>query len=191
LNRLRVAIATVLVTAAAGCGSTLEAIDLTPPAAQGASAIGQPVGDAVGALEQLPVKGRAPRTGYEREQFGPAWKDVDRNGCDQRNDVLARDLVDETFRPGTNNCIVFTGSRQPGPGHHLAQDPRVVGDPRRLQRLTRLSTGAGGAGAGAGVGGDRSPGQSGEIWAHMPRPRIRRRSTTDLHPAGPLTARAA
>jgi hypothetical protein len=44
---------------------------------------------------QLPMKGRAPRTGYDRDQFGPAWKDVDRNGCDQRNDVLTRDLVDE------------------------------------------------------------------------------------------------
>jgi len=39
------------------------------------------------------VKGRAPRTGYDRDQFGPAWKDVDRNGCDQRNDVLRRDLT--------------------------------------------------------------------------------------------------
>jgi hypothetical protein len=36
------------------------------------------------------VKGRAPRTGYDRDQFGPAWKDVDYNGCDQRNDVLAQ-----------------------------------------------------------------------------------------------------
>ncbi len=56
------------------------------------------------------MKGRAPKTGYEREQFGPAWKDVDRNGCDQRNDILARDLEGETFKPGTHDCIVLTGT---------------------------------------------------------------------------------
>jgi hypothetical protein len=87
----------------------LATIDATLPA-QGAPAAAQPAGDAAAGLAQLPVKGRAPRTGYDRDQFGPAWKDVDRNGCDQRNDVLARDLVDETFRAGTNNCIVLTGT---------------------------------------------------------------------------------
>ena len=39
------------------------------------------------------MKGRAPLTGYERELFGPAWADVDRNGCDTRNDILRRDLA--------------------------------------------------------------------------------------------------
>jgi Protein of unknown function (DUF1524) len=73
-------------------------------------AAAQPPTDAATALAQLPIKGRAPKTGYERDQFGPAWKDVDRNGCDTRNDILARDLVDETFRPNTNNCIVLTGT---------------------------------------------------------------------------------
>ena len=67
-------------------------------------------GDAASALAALPVKGRAPKTGYTREQFGPAWADVDRNGCDQRNDVLARDMTGETFKPGTHDCVVLTGS---------------------------------------------------------------------------------
>lgn len=109
LKRLRVAIAAVLVTATAGCGPMLATIDATLPA-QSAPAAAPPAGDAAAALAQLPVKGRAPRTGYDRDQFGQAWKDVDRNGCDQRNDVLARDLVDETFRASTNNCIVLTGT---------------------------------------------------------------------------------
>jgi hypothetical protein len=43
-------------------------------------------------LESLAVKGRAPKTGYSRDQFGQAWADVDRNGCDTRNDMLKRDL---------------------------------------------------------------------------------------------------
>lgn len=72
-----------------------------------------PGGDAANALvqlESLPVKGRVPKTGYTRDEFGPAWADVDRNGCDTRNDILARDMTDETFKPGTNNCVVMTGT---------------------------------------------------------------------------------
>lgn len=61
-------------------------------------------------LAHLPVKGKAPMTGYAREQFGPAWADVDRNGCDTRNDVLARDLTDVTYKPGTHDCVVLTGT---------------------------------------------------------------------------------
>ncbi|WP_425358533.1 HNH endonuclease family protein [Xylanimonas cellulosilytica] len=60
-------------------------------------------------LDGLPVKGRAPKTGYDRDQFGQAWADVDRNGCDTRNDILGRDMVDETFKPGTHDCVVLTG----------------------------------------------------------------------------------
>ena len=64
---------------------------------------------AQGALSTLVVKGRAPRTGYTRAVFGAAWADVDRNGCDTRNDVLKRDLTGETFRAGTRSCVVVTG----------------------------------------------------------------------------------
>lgn len=61
------------------------------------------------ALAALPVKGRAPRTGYDREEFGARWADVDRNGCDTRNDVLHRDLDEITTEPGTRGCVVLTG----------------------------------------------------------------------------------
>ena len=64
------------------------------------------------ALDGLEVKGRAPRTGYEREVFGEAWADVDGNGCDTRNDVLARDLLDPVFRDGTTDCVVQSGTLQ-------------------------------------------------------------------------------
>ena len=60
-------------------------------------------------LATLAVKGRAPKTGYSREQFGPAWADVDRNGCDTRDDVLNRDLDDKQWRPGTHGCVVVAG----------------------------------------------------------------------------------
>ena len=62
------------------------------------------------ALAALPVKGRAPLTGYTREAFGPAWQDVDRNGCDTRNDILRRDLTRVTLKPGTGGCLVLTGT---------------------------------------------------------------------------------
>ncbi len=61
-------------------------------------------------LETLSVKGRAAGTGYDRDEFGSAWKDVDRNGCDQRNDVLKRDLTGEKFRDGTKECVVISGT---------------------------------------------------------------------------------
>jgi hypothetical protein len=60
-------------------------------------------------LATLPVKGRAPKTGYSREQFGPAWSDVDHNGCDTRNDVLRRDLTALALKPGTRDCVVLSG----------------------------------------------------------------------------------
>jgi hypothetical protein len=67
-------------------------------------------GSALAALANLVVKGRAPRTGYDRELFGPAWADVDRNGCDTRNDVLRRDLTAYRLKVGTHGCLVLSGS---------------------------------------------------------------------------------
>ncbi|PFG41769.1 excalibur calcium-binding domain-containing protein [Isoptericola jiangsuensis] len=67
-------------------------------------------GTARAALDDLAVKGRAPKTGYDRDEFGPAWADVDHNGCDTRNDILARDLAGETFKDGTHDCVVLTGT---------------------------------------------------------------------------------
>nr|WP_026460658.1 HNH endonuclease family protein [Schaalia suimastitidis] len=47
---------------------------------------------------------------YDREVFGQRWADTDRNGCDTRNDILARDLSRPTFKEGTNNCVVLSGT---------------------------------------------------------------------------------
>ena len=70
----------------------------------------QEPGLATAVLETLAVKGRAPKTGYTRAQFGPAWADVDRNGCDTRNDILKRDLTSITYRAKTRNCVVESGT---------------------------------------------------------------------------------
>ncbi|MEO6471563.1 MAG: DUF1524 domain-containing protein [Aeromicrobium sp.] len=62
------------------------------------------------ALAALAVKGRAPKTGYERSLFGQSWRDLDRNGCDQRNDVLRRDLTKFVLKAGTHGCLVLSGT---------------------------------------------------------------------------------
>jgi hypothetical protein len=60
---------------------------------------------ALSVIEQQVTKGRAAKTGYTRAQFGQTWADVDRNGCDTRNDILKRDLTGEIFREKTRDCV--------------------------------------------------------------------------------------
>ncbi len=57
----------------------------------------------------LPIKGRAPKTGYTRAQFGTGWKDPDHNGCDARNDALRRYLTKVVMR-GSSRCVVYSGT---------------------------------------------------------------------------------
>ena len=97
MSRWEIRIATVIAAMALG---------LTPPTTTAAE---QP-GLAIASLETLPVKGRAPKTGYTRDQFGQAWADVDRNGCDTRNDILKRDLTSLTYKAKTRNCVVLSGT---------------------------------------------------------------------------------
>jgi hypothetical protein len=112
------AVLAVLATAACEPGQLGTAAPAGTPAADAVSeAAAQAQASAPGAaqtasavLATLTVKGRAPKTGYARDQFGPAWSDVDHNGCDTRDDVLARDLTGETFKPGTHDCVVLSGT---------------------------------------------------------------------------------
>ncbi len=58
-------------------------------------------------LNRLPVRGWASDSGYDREgKFGTAWKDVDGNGCDTRNDMLRRDFRSITR---TDGCLIYKG----------------------------------------------------------------------------------
>ena len=97
---------------------------LEGPAEPSLSSVGQgdvPAGTldptaAATALAALPVAEKSTLDGYERGcgegegcVFGPAWADVDRNGCDQRNDVLHRDLTEVQVREGTQGCVVIAG----------------------------------------------------------------------------------
>lgn len=55
-------------------------------------------------LGKLEVKGRAPKTGYTRKQFGNGWGKI--NGCSVREVILARDLTDEKI---DEKCRVLSG----------------------------------------------------------------------------------
>ena len=107
------------VPASAGAPAAAEQADSAPldgdhvPDAGGAELAGNTGPEfsakALDVLATIPVKGRAPKTGYARTEFGQAWADVDKNGCDTRNDMLNRDLSAKTFKPGTRDCTVLTG----------------------------------------------------------------------------------
>ncbi|WP_425474251.1 HNH endonuclease family protein [Streptomyces alboniger] len=70
-------------------------------------------GSALAAVDTLTVKGRAPKTGYDRARFGSAWADTDSNGCPTRDDILKRDLKGVTYRSG--DCQVAAGRLAPDP----------------------------------------------------------------------------
>ncbi|WP_031481407.1 HNH endonuclease family protein [Streptomyces bicolor] len=63
-------------------------------------------------IEKVATKGRGPRTGYERDEFGYAWMDtadgvpLARNGCDTRNDLIRRDGQNLRYRTGSD-CVVI------------------------------------------------------------------------------------
>jgi hypothetical protein len=57
-------------------------------------------------LEKLEVKGRAPKTGYSRDQFYDDWPKE--NGCNLRQRILKRDFGD-TAVLGSDNCTVISG----------------------------------------------------------------------------------
>lgn len=64
-------------------------------------------------IERVRTKGRGPKTGYDRDKFGYAWLDsadgvpMAHNGCDTRNDLLARDGKELRYRSGSD-CVVVS-----------------------------------------------------------------------------------
>jgi hypothetical protein len=62
-------------------------------------------------LANLETKAAGSMDGYQPrvKSFGPAWYDVDLNGCDTRNDILARDLKQVVFK-GKSQCKVAKGT---------------------------------------------------------------------------------
>ena len=90
----------------------VSALNSAPSAAPQQNTLSNHSQTATEALAQLgeldTVPGRS-SVKYQRNLFGPSWSDVDNNGCDTRNDILQRDLVDVTFRDG-RDCKVASGT---------------------------------------------------------------------------------
>jgi hypothetical protein len=61
-------------------------------------------GSALESLNALEVKGRAPKTGYSRDQFGSGWATV--NGCSTREIIMYRDLINVTL---SDECTIESG----------------------------------------------------------------------------------
>jgi hypothetical protein len=96
---------------------------------------------ALDALNTLAVKGRAPKTGYARSQFGAevSASDYDGNGCKTRDDILRRDLTGVKLRadgctvthgtlrdPYTGKTIKFIRTGKPGGYSNAVQIDHVV-----------------------------------------------------------------
>lgn len=75
----------------------------SPHAAQQSVLEGEPTAQQV--LAQLPVKGKASKTGYARAQFSNGW--ARQGGCDLRNIILRRDLEDVHT---DEECRVLSGT---------------------------------------------------------------------------------
>jgi hypothetical protein len=58
------------------------------------------------ALATIPIKGRAPKTGYDRDLFASDWDYS--FGCDMRNKILRRDFIEFQFR-SDSSCVIATG----------------------------------------------------------------------------------
>lgn len=110
------ALAIALSILAPSCTSdgTLVGSPTSPSAAANGTAAGVGTGSAGGPgtalalLATLPVRAENNSPKYKRDEFGTPWSDVDRNGCDTRNDILRRDLRSTTIRRA-DNCTVLAG----------------------------------------------------------------------------------
>lgn len=102
------ALALAVPVAAAGCeGSVgLSGTGSPAPSQNGTKPSSGDESRARADLAGLRIAAEGDGDGYERDKFGTRWKDIDHNGCDQRNDVLARDLSDVEKK---GDCVVVAG----------------------------------------------------------------------------------
>lgn len=66
---------------------------------------------AIQALDKLQIKGRAPKTGYTREQFSNDWGKI--AGCSLRELILLRDLQNTVL--DEDGCRILSGTLDPDP----------------------------------------------------------------------------
>lgn len=106
MSRMLIGLAVVIVAIIATVSHpSLQQPAVSPPEAPTNTTIVAAHGDAADALNKLPVKGRAAKTGYTRTQFGDGWTTA--NGCDTRNTILRRDLTNITV---DSACHIVSGT---------------------------------------------------------------------------------
>jgi hypothetical protein len=76
------------------------------PSAQPSTTATVKKSQALRALAEIPIKGRAPKTGYSRDMFADGWGSS--FGCDTRNRILRRDLIEFRYR-SDSACIIESG----------------------------------------------------------------------------------
>ena len=90
---------------------------------------------AVEVLEELEVKGRAPKTGYKREEFYGGWPMVD--GCNLRQRILKRELGDTAVLDG---CTVVAGEfDEPYTGQHVVLKDKTEVAKIQIDHVVALS----------------------------------------------------
>jgi hypothetical protein len=104
-----VAIALIIVgsTFYANVENKLQQNNAATPSPSPVKTTNAPPEAAINKLESIPVKGRAPKTGYSRDQFSAGWADV--GGCDTRNYILKRDMTGVITKSETD-CTVESGT---------------------------------------------------------------------------------
>lgn len=96
--------------------------------------------DAIAVLNTIPVKGRAPRTGYSRAMFGSGWGRDPKTGCDMHSTILRRDLVSDSTGTGAKKCIVEIGTLiDPYSGMELLFDRGVASNNIQIDHVVALS----------------------------------------------------
>jgi hypothetical protein len=118
-------------------GFGLVILAAAPPIIEDTAPIAPPsieTSPAIEALETLAVKGRAPKTGYSREEFGNGWAKV--NGCDTRNIILYRDLIGPVLDEG---CTVISGALQDSYTGKTIQFIKTDGSAIQIDHVIALS----------------------------------------------------
>ncbi len=93
-------------------------------------------GSAIEILEKLEVKGRAPKTGYTREQFYDGWPDVD--GCSLRQRIIKREFDETAVLDGCN--VVAGEYDEPYTGEHrVFKERSEISDGVQIDHVVALS----------------------------------------------------
>lgn len=104
-------VAVAVAVAVPACTSVSSPAVSSPAVSSPAGAVTAPAASPLASdvLAGLPVKGRAPTTGYRRDRYGEGWADQDGDGCSTREEILRRDLTRTTYQRSGRCLVIDTG----------------------------------------------------------------------------------